>query len=258
VIDLHAHVLPAIDDGPASMAESLALVAAAADDGVSILAATPHVRAGPPSAAPGQIASATTEMEEELRRAGLRVLLVSGAEVDLAWAATASDEDLRACTYGAQGLDLLVETPYGRLPDDFEDMLFGINVRGFRPLLAHPERSPAFQREPRRLARIVELGTLVQVTSLALTNPSNRSRSRRLAERMISEGIAHVISSDAHSATGPRPAGLTAGVEAAAALTSAARAEWMVRGAPAAILAGEPLPPAPPLSRRRFRLSRPW
>ena len=108
-----------------------------------------------------------------------------------------------------------------------------------------PIRSAAttFQRDRQRLATLVEHGTLLQVTAVSLSSTERRSRSRRLALELVRHGLAHVIASDSHGGHIPR-AGLKAGVEAAARIAPQ-RAEWMVTDAPAAILAGEPLPPAP-------------
>jgi protein-tyrosine phosphatase len=149
---------------------------------------------------------------------------------------------------------MLVETPYGELPERFEDLLFNLTVRGYRILLAHPERSPTFQRDHRRLGALVERGTLLQLTALSLAESGRRSRSRRLALDLVRHGLAHVIASDMHGPHLARP-GLRAGVEAAARVDPQ-RARWMVTDAPAAILAGDPLP-RPPAERIGPRRRRP-
>ena len=141
--------------------------------------------------------------------------------------------------------------PYGELPERFEDLLFNVSVRGYRILLAHPERSRTFQHDRQRLATLVEHGTLLQVTALSLSSTERRSRSRRLALELVKHGLAHVIASDAHGGHVPR-SGLRAGVEAAERIAPL-RAQWMVTDAPAAIVAGEPLPP-PPADRDGGRL----
>jgi protein-tyrosine phosphatase len=252
VIDLHAHVLPGIDDGPATMAEAVDAVAAAAGEGVTVLAATPHVRPDHPAVVPAALADRTAELADECTAAGVEgVKLVSGGEVDLAWAQSADDEALAAASYGCRGLDLLVETPYGELPRGFEELVFRVSARGFRVLLAHPERSPTLQRDPRRLRSLVERGTLLQLTAGALVSDARRSPSRRLAVALLREGVAHVMASDRHGRNLDR-VGRRAGVVAAA-REAPARATWMVTEAPAAILAGEPLP-SPPAGRRRL----PW
>jgi protein-tyrosine phosphatase len=186
------------------------------------------------------------------------VELVPAGEVDVAWALSATPDQLRLASYGGRGTDLLVETPYGELPETFEELLFRLRALGFRILLAHPELSPSFQRDPRRLAELVRVGTLVQVTARSLTLKRGKA-ARRLAERLVSEGLAHVLASDAHSPGPWRPPVLSTGVAAADAL-SRGRGEWMVTAAPAAVLSGEPLPEPPPSSggsRLRRFLRRP-
>jgi protein-tyrosine phosphatase len=254
VIDLHSHVLPGIDDGAADIEESLAIVRAAAYEGTTALAATPHLRPDYPSVhvddLAGAVASVNDRVPDEL---GVRV--IPAAEVDLLWSASATDDELRLASFDQRGTDLLVETPYGPLPENFEELLFRLVERGYRILLAHPERSVAFQRDPARLARLVERGVLIQITLPSLTAPSGKSRSRALAFDLIREGLAHNIASDAHTPGPVRPPRLSTGV-AAASQVAPARAQWMVTDAPAAILAGEPLPP-PPVERPHVQQARP-
>jgi len=149
---------------------------------------------------------------------------------------------------------VLAEVPYGELQPQFEDLVFRLRVLGLRVLLAHPERSPTFQRDPARLRGLLEQGCLVQVTASALASERRGSRSRKLAHRLVHEGAAHVIASDTHRAGGSR-ASLA---DAVAALRDVAplRAEWMVTEAPAAILAGDPLPAAPADAPRRSLFGR--
>jgi protein-tyrosine phosphatase len=249
LVDLHAHVLPGIDDGPADLDGAVALAAAAAAAGVTTMAATPHVRADHPAVRPGELASRTQTLQERLRAEGIPLRVVPAGEVDLYWAAEADADALRLVSYGQRGTDVLVETPYGELPPVFETLMFRLTAQGYRLLLSHPERSPTFQREPQRLAALAERGTLLQVTASALAGTNRRSRTERLARDLVREGVAHVIASDAHGANIVR-ATLRDGVLAAARLAPA-RAEWMATEVPAAILAGEPLPPAPTETGRR-------
>jgi protein-tyrosine phosphatase len=249
VIDLHTHVLPGVDDGAPDVAAAVQLARDAAAAGVTVLAATPHLRDDHPGVVAGELAGRVQALRDAL--AGVPIELVEGAEVDLGRALAADAEELRLASYGQRGTDLLVETPYGGLPPAFEDLLFRVAARGYRVLLAHPERNRDFQREPRRLAALAERGTLLQVTAASLAEGRRRSSTRRLAHALVAEGVAHVIASDDHG--GGWRASLADGV-AAAARSAPARARWMVTEAPAAILAGAPLPPLPhERARRRFR-----
>lgn len=245
MIDLHSHVLPGLDDGSPDLEAAVALAREAAASGVKVMAATPHLRADFPGVRVEELASRVWALQAAIDATGVALQIVSGGEVDVLWAQSASDEALRAASYGGRGTDLLVETPYGDLPPIFEDLLFKIRVRGFRVLLAHPERNRTFQHDPTRLAR---LDVLVQVTADSVVGGG---RAGKLAQRLIASGQAHVIAGDLHRAGGGR-ASLR---EAVAAVGS--RGEWMVTEAPAAILEGRPLPPAPagdaPARRSWFR-----
>ena len=123
------------------------------------------------------------DLQARLQQERIPLELVTGGEVDVLWAQSASDEQLRAASYGGRGTDLLVETPYGELPGMFEDLLFRIRVRGFRILLAHPERNPSFQRDPARLVRLVEGDVLVQLTAASVTGGGRAGKLRRAADR---------------------------------------------------------------------------
>jgi len=252
VIDLHCHLLPGIDDGPSEIQGSVALAESAWREGVTAIAATPHARDDHPDVVAHELSGRCDTLRAELSRQEVPVEVVSGAEVDLAWALGASEQDLMDATYGGRGTDVLVETPYGLLPPGFEDRLHDVFAsRGIRVLLAHPERNRVFQSDPRRLATILDRGIMAQVTADALVQ-GKRTSSGKLAQALVAEGVAQVIASDAH-----RPGGRGSLLDAMEAVPRAdrARARWMVEDAPAAILAGDPLPSPPParrVLRKRF------
>ena len=247
MIDLHSHLLPGIDDGAPDLDHALELARAAAEQGTRVLAATPHLRGDFPDVHPGELAARCDDMRAAIREAGIDLEVAQDGEAGVIWAMSASDDDLRAGSYGAQGTDLLVESPYNALDDNFEGMLFSLQDRGYRLLLAHPENNPTFQRSPERLRALVERGVLLQVTARSLIRPDRRKGSRPLAESLVRGGHAHVLASDAHSGRQLRPPALAAGAAAAARLAGEARARWMVEDAPAAVLAGQPLPEPPPV-----------
>jgi protein-tyrosine phosphatase len=254
MIDLHSHVLPGIDDGPDEVAESLAFAHAAGTQGTTLLVATPHVRSDFPLVRVEELADRCAELNERLPPAP-DILVLPGAEVDIFWAQSATDDQLRLASLGQHGTDLLIETPYGLLPDSFEAMLFKITVRGYRILLAHPERNPTFQRDPERLRELAARGVLIQITLPSVVSRERGSRSRKLAFSLVREGLAHNMASDSHSSGTWRPPALRTGVHALADVAPA-YAEWMVTDAAAAILEGDALPHAPrsAAARRGIRL----
>jgi protein-tyrosine phosphatase len=256
--DIHAHVLPGIDDGPDSMDGSLRLLRAAADCGIGTIASTPHIRPDFPNVHLDELAERCRQVWGEAEQAGIGVELVSGAEVSLGWALDAGQEELTLASYGQRGGDLLIETPLVDVAS-LERSLYDVRVRGFRVILAHPERSEELQKHPQRLADLAEDGVLLQVNAESLLGARARSGIGGLAAHLCAQGIAHAIASDGHRAQSWRPVTLlTEGVEAVAALVGRERAQWMAADAPGAILAGQPLPEPPPVTvvprrRRWFR-----
>jgi protein-tyrosine phosphatase len=244
VIDLHHHILPGIDDGPADMERSVELARAAEADGIQVVAATPHLREDHPGVRCGELAARVSRLNAAIAAADLALEVLAGGELDVLWVQQASPEDLRLASYGQAGTDVLLETPYGPLAPSFEAAIERLGSLGYRVLLAHPERNREFQEEPERLGDLVARGLLVQVTAASLASRDGRSRSRSAAMHLIEHGIAHVIASDAHSAQRFRPPNLSAGVEAVTGLDPEL-ARWMVVDAPLAILSGAPLPPRP-------------
>jgi protein-tyrosine phosphatase len=256
VLDLHCHLLPGIDDGPKDVDDSIRLARHAETDGVRVIAATPHCRPDHPGVVPAELADRCRELSQQLFDEGVLIRVVPAGEVDLVWALEASDEDLRLVSYGQKGTDLLLETPYSPLPKGFEDLLLELSLKGYRLLLAHPELNPTFQQRPERAIDLVSHGHLLQVTASSLTRSPKQSRSARLARQLVCEGFVHVLASDAHGAGVPGRASLSEGRSVAARLIGRRRARWMVDTAPAAIIAGQPLPKPPPLTARRRGLRR--
>ncbi len=249
MIDLHSHVLPGIDDGPSSVEGSLALARAAAESGVRTLVATPHID-HTYGLAPARVHEAVERLGVRLREEGIPLDVLPGGEVALSRCSELSDEDLRAVCLGG-GPYVLLESPLQAVAVALEPAVFELQVRGFRVLLAHPERSPIFMRDPERLRRLVDRGALCQITAGSLHGRFGRTvRSYTLT--LLREGLVHDVASDAHDDQ-RRPPGLREGLAAAERDVRGLDelAGWLTEEAPAAILRGETLPPRPELPGRR-------
>lgn len=249
MIDLHCHLLPGIDDGPADMEGAIALAHAQVAAGVRVVACTPHVSCQDPNTAAG-IAASVAATGAALERAGVPLQIVSGAEVALTRAAELDDAELEAlCLAGGEWL--LLEAPLGDSAG-VEQAVGHVARRGPRILLAHPERCPAFQRDPHALRRLVLGGTvLTQLTAGALTGTFGATV-QRFARRLMDERLVHVVASDAHDAV-RRPPGL---FEALRDTGLAEQEALLTREIPAAIVAGGEIPRLPPAApqppRRRW------
>jgi protein-tyrosine phosphatase len=252
LVDIHAHVLPGIDDGPSDLSESLRMAEAAAAAGIEVLAATPHLRADFPDVHIDELAERCRAVQDAIAAAGIPVELACGTEAALIWAVEAGDQDLRLATYRQQGSDLLIETPSGPVLG-LDHLLYEIRSHGIRVTLAHPERSTQLQQDLEPIRRLVHQGILLQVNAGSLL-ANRRSGVRQLAERLCREGLAHALASDGHRGTSWRPVTkLADGVAALAELVGPERARWMASDAPRAIVNGTELPAAPPVESVRRR-----
>jgi protein-tyrosine phosphatase len=246
VIDLHTHVLPGLDDGPRDLEHALAILSSIADDGASVVCATPHVRADYPTSG-----EAMERALDALRvaAADIPVEVRGGAEIALDQLPLLSDEERSRLGLGGNPRLLLLETPYVGWPLDLPQTCVRLRNLGIQPVVAHPERNPDVIERPALLEDVVRAGAVVQLTAASVDGRLG-SRIAACARQLLSAGLAHVIASDAH-APNVRGAGLGA---AAGALGDSGLGRWLVQDAPAALLAGEELPLRPlfPPPRRRL------
>ena len=251
MIDLHCHVLPGIDDGPATMEGSLALARAAARDGTRTLVATPHVSVRYANDA-ATIAALTAEVAAELHDFGIELEVRPGAEIAISKLPEMEPGELAALGLGG-GPYLLLEPPFTAVATGVSELVREVLRSGHRVVLAHPERCPGFHRDPRMLSDLVSEGVLTSVTASSLVGRFGKDV-QRYGMAMVERGLAHNVTSDAHDHL-RRPPSIESELRAAG---LEALAPWLVEEVPAAILAGEQIPPRPPLERAaRSRGGRP-
>jgi protein-tyrosine phosphatase len=244
-VDIHCHLLPGLDDGPANLADSLAMAEAAVSSGTTHMVATPHID-HTWRVRPSTIATRADALRLALREHGIPLQVSTGAEIALSRVVDLSASELDSLRL-AGGPYLLLECPLSSTAGDFDSLLLRVHSRGEAIVLAHPERSPLFQQEPERLAGLVAAGMLCSLTASSLRG-SFGAAVRRFSIELLREGLVHDISSDAHdhSARPPGLADALAGAEEELPGIGGRR-EWLTALAPAAILAGEALPAPPPL-----------
>jgi protein-tyrosine phosphatase len=245
VIDLHAHILPALDDGPPSVEAALEMARTAVAAGTHAMATTSHVEYSL-NVAPEQIVEARGAMAARLAQEGIELELLAGGEIGADRLPDLTDQQLRALALGG-GPYLLLECPLAPGDAGMQALVADLHERGFEVLLGHPERSPSFQRDAGLLPALVEQGALAQVTAGALTGHFG-GVPQRTGERMLRDGLVHVLASDSHDAV-HRPPWLDVDD-----LVDPDLHEWMTSLVPGAIVTGGPVPPRP---RQRGRL-RSW
>ena len=192
-VDIHCHVLPGVDDGPKTPADTLSLLEAAYLSGTAAIVATSHFNfryAFEPARTAGLL-----ESIEAASPAG--PVLFRGCELEL------NDEVLRAFFRDPRAYTLnggryaLVEPPLRFPADRIPRLLSRCCDAEVVPILAHPERSPLLQTHPKLASVWVEAGGLLQVTASSFLGRMGR-RAEALAWGLLDAGLIHFVASDAH------------------------------------------------------------
>lgn len=251
MIDLHNHILPGVDDGASSVAESVELARLARADGVATIVATPHRNAWTYHADRADAEGRLEGLRATCREAAVEINLLLGGEAYIAPDLADQVQSGLALTMNG-GRYLLVEWPVDQYPAWSDEAIFRLQVRGFCPIIAHAERYRFVQRELDRLAGLVERGALVQITAASLLGDAGDG-ARHAAERLLRRGLAHVIATDSHGPT-HRPPLLSPARERASEIVGEARAWALVRDVPLQVVDNltVDLPPAAPPPSKPF------
>jgi protein-tyrosine phosphatase len=239
MVDLHCHILPDLDDGPATMEESMAMAESAIADGVTHVVATPHSN----SAYFFDFANVRRLRDELQAKVRDRLIIATGCDFHL------NPENLESLRKDArqycinQRDFLLVEFNEFSIPPSMDQTLHAIQLSGLQPVITHPERNAILRSRPERLKKWVRQGCFVQVTGGALTGGFGGG-SQQDALRWIAEGLIHFVASDAHN-TRSRPLRLQPAYNMVAGRFGEEKAHALFHDNPLAAFEGRPLPHVP-------------
>lgn len=232
MIDLHCHILPGVDDGALDVHDSAGLGRQAASDGIEAICATPHIRHDH-DVRIEEVGERVEALNRHLRGEQIPVVVLPGGEVAETAVEGLGEEELERVSLG-DGRWILLEPAPGPLDESLERRVDHLAERGHRTLIAHPERHLSGDMYE-RIGRLVSLGALVQATADFFLREEMAAGMLGLAEA----GLIHVLSSDAHSSHGGRPAKMAAAFERLAEVEPPrSHLEWMRDAAPRAIVEG--------------------
>ncbi|MFT3788023.1 MAG: hypothetical protein QM770_17940 [Tepidisphaeraceae bacterium] len=195
-IDVHAHLLPALDDGSTCVAESLAIARRYVAAGYTDFHCTPHLWPGYEAYTPTFITERVAHLQLQLDRAEIPLRLHPGAEINLDMPLESMDpSDIP--TYGMKRKFALFDFWSNTLPSEYEKRIELLQSMGIQPIRAHPERIGVFQRDPGLLDRLSERGVWFQGNLQCLADPPGRA-TRDLAERWLREKRYFMLGSDTH------------------------------------------------------------
>jgi len=254
VIDLHNHLLPAIDDGAKRLEESIEFLRIAQRDGIRTVVATPHMKPGVYDNTRATILERVALVREAQQgdKESEAVLLLPGAEVyfgaDLPQRARAGS----LMSVADRGKYLLLELPYQQVPMQVDETIFQLRLAGLTPIMAHPERVAYYLEDIERVEASVRIGALTQVTGASLTGRFG-SKARDFSMAMLDRGLIHVLATDSHDVR-HRPPVLSEAVRVVRERIGVEAARRMTEEIPRAILEGREIEAEPPPRRSRERL----
>jgi protein-tyrosine phosphatase len=203
-IDVHCHCLPAVDDGPATMAEALALCRGLVNDSITTVIATPHQlgRFSDCNEA-AQIRKAVAILNEELRNGNIALTVMAGGDVRV---------DERICqllkadkilTLADGGKYILLELP----PQTFieiEPLLIELASLEIQAIISHPERHEVLARQPQVMSKWLSHPAHLQITCGSLLGDFG-FMAQKAAWHLLSSGWATLVATDSHDLYGRKP-----------------------------------------------------
>jgi len=208
-VDIHCHCLPAVDDGPATMPDALALCLALVEDGMTTVIATPHQLGrfnGYNEAV--QIREAVSVLNEELESNGIALTVMPGGDIRVDERICQLLEADKILTLADGGKYILLELPHQNFID-IEPLLIELSSLGIQAIISHPERHYILAKQPEILRKWLKHSTHLQVTTSSLLGEFG-STARERAWQFLSSGLAVLVATDSHDLNSRRPCMKTA------------------------------------------------
>lgn len=251
MIDLHAHILPGIDDGPEEIEESIKMCRLAYKDGIRIIVATPHLHPGLYHPSKEIILSKVAELNQVLENydfpkvgRNLDLKILPGADINLSFFFHHNFSAEEIIFINDNNKYLLLELPDYFLYEPVKKFIASFRDRGFIPIISHPERNAFLQKNIPILAEFIKLGALSQITALSINGYFGKA-AKEAAGTFLQYNLAHLLASDAHSSR-TRPPLLTKALAQVCKIVGEERARRMVYDLPLAVIEGREIEiPAP-------------
>jgi len=205
MIDIHSHILPGLDDGSPDMDTSLKMVEIAASEGINAIVATPHFIPRDRELDRNLVLEKVQELNEYVKKnTDKDIKIYPGEEVFLSPEIPELYSQGKLITLFDEGRYLLIELPLISIPHYTKQVIYSLNLKGVKPIIAHPERNREIARNVAKLDELISMGALAQVNSLSFYGVFGRS-TKVAAEKIVKKGLAQFIATDSHTARARSP-----------------------------------------------------
>ena len=258
MLDIHSHILPGIDDGARNIGHSLEMARHYVRSGYRRVIATPHAVPEDRGVQFAQsIALHVENMNAIMQEDHVALTVLPGMEITLAPEVPAMLDRGEVIPL-AGGTYVLIEPPFQRLPLHWEQILFEVTGRGFKLLIAHPERCEQLAAQPALVTRLLETGVHLQVNWTSLLGYHGKA-ALKAARHLLLTGAVHCMATDSHDTRERSPLIVRRGVEVLAELVGRKNLALLAVENPAKVLNGNPMKemdlsglPQRPDCRKRF------
>ena len=196
-VDMHSHLIPGIDDGSKSMEESLELVKRLADFGLEKIITTPHIMSEYYRNTPEIIAMGLEDLRKAAKQEGIHIQIEAAAEYymdEIFLEKVKAGEKL--LTFGEDYI--LVETGFINKPQMLLDIIFHLEMAGYKPILAHPERYQYLIADKNLQEELIDRKLLFQVNLLSLTGFYSK-QVKDFGEMLIDRNVVALLGTDCHN-----------------------------------------------------------
>ena len=194
--DIHCHILPGIDDGSPDVDTSIELIQRMLSWGINRIIATPHVTQASFENTPETMSNALKSLNEALKNKNIEIDIIHSAEyrIDELFITQLNNGTIVPFPNNY----LLVENSFIQEPWNLDQLLFDLKVKGYRPILAHPERYMYYYSKKDRYKTIHSTGTKFQINILSIAGYYGKEE-KRIAMELIEKGFVDFIGTDLHN-----------------------------------------------------------
>ena len=194
--DIHCHVVPGIDDGSPDINTSIELIERMQSWGITRIIATPHVTQASFENTPDIMSEALSSLKKELENRGNNINITHSAEyrIDEQFLSQLKENLIVPMPSNY----ILVENSFIQEPWNLDQLLFDLKVKGYKPILAHPERYLYYHSKRDRYKAIHNTGTKFQVNLLSVAGYYSKDE-KRVALELINNGLVDFIGTDLHN-----------------------------------------------------------
>ncbi|MEC5423412.1 tyrosine protein phosphatase [Virgibacillus sp. C22-A2] len=197
MIDIHCHILPGVDDGAKSLTESLAMAREASKQGIYKIIATPHHNNGSFNNTGENIIGAVNYLNGKLSEEHIPVEILPGQETRIYGDMLEDLEKGIVLPLNVTSGYVFIELPTSHVPQYTTQLLFDLQIAGYKPIIVHPERNHELIEHPDKLYRIVKNGALTQVTAASLMGVIGK-KVQQFSHQLLAANLTHFVASDSH------------------------------------------------------------